>query len=120
MLISPRVSTRISVGRNIGSVTSRNRCHAVAPSTSLASSTSSFMFCRPARNISMNVPDVVHTTSVMITTIATDGPENQSHQDRLKNSCRAQPGAESTPTTPSAWWKTPRESAVQLGPWMPT
>ena len=47
----------------------------------LASSSSTGMFCSAARNISMNVPEVVQTTSMMIALIATLGPDSQSHQD---------------------------------------
>ncbi|GAA2217196.1 hypothetical protein GCM10010429_48130 [Micromonospora olivasterospora] len=68
------------VGLIIGRVTCRNHCHRVAPSRVLASSSATGTFCNAARNISMNVPDVVQTTSVMIDTIATLGAESQSHQ----------------------------------------
>ena len=104
----------------MGRVTSRKRCHCVAPSISLASSTSSGMFCNAARNINMNVPDVVQMTRMMITHMAMDGPDSQSHQDRFRNSCLAQFGAAFTPKIRNTWWKTPRESASQFGPRIPT
>jgi hypothetical protein len=69
------------------------------------------MFCNAARNINMNVPDVVQMTRMMNTHMAMDGPDGQSHHDRFRNSCLAQSGAASTPKTRSTWWKTPRESA---------
>ena len=62
------------VGRSIGRVTSRNRCHGVAPSIIAASSTSPEICCSAAMNSSMNVPEVVKTAMVMNMLIATLGP----------------------------------------------
>ena len=92
------------VGFSSGRVTCRNRCHRPAPSSMLASSSSTGRFCSAARNISMKVPEVVQTTSVMIAHIATLGPESQSHQDSPNRSAGGQRGGrvESTPTAPSS------------------
>src|SRR3954468_7910056 len=69
-------------------------------------------------NISMKVPDVVQMTRKMMTNIATDGPESQSHRLRPRISPCAQPGL-STPTALKARWSSPRLSLNHCGPSMP-
>src|SRR5262249_7114497 len=85
-----------------------------------ASSSTTGTFCRAARNISMNVPDVVQMTSAMIDTMATLGPDSQSHQlrpPRLPPASAA--GGLSTPNQPRMMCSTPRESENQAGPLIP-
>ncbi len=108
-----------SVGRSIGRVTSRNRCHGVAPSIIAASSTSPEICCRAAMNSSMNVPDVVKTAIVMNMLIATLGPLIHCHHGMPRNPLPVRAaGPWSTPTTPSRMCTTPRGSASQFGPSM--
>ena len=117
-----RVTTKTTLRRMSGSRTRQNRCQLVAPSTAAASSTSTGMFCSPARKNSMKVPDVVHTVSVMIATIATDGPASQFQRLRLRTCVSSQPGGLRGFTSPvpvSRIWISPRESVNHLGPWMP-
>src|SRR5690242_20499234 len=112
--------TRNIVGLICGRVTWRNRCQVVAPSTMAASSSTTGTFCNAARNISMNVPEVVQTTSVMIDTMATLGPDSQSHQLRPPTPCPASAvGASSTPNQPRTMCSTPRESENHDGPLIP-
>ena len=79
------------VGRSIGRVRWRNRCHALAPSTIPASSISSPMLFSAAMNSSMNVPEVVKTAISTKADIATDGPASQSHQLTPRKSCSVRP-----------------------------
>src|SRR5262245_31884570 len=71
----------------------------------------------------MNVPLVVHTTSVMIAHIATLGPAVHSHQDRPSRLWVAsQPGGASgsmSPALASATWMIPRGSENHFGPSTP-
>jgi hypothetical protein len=101
----------------------RKRCQRVAPSMRPASSSWAGRFCSAARNISMNVPEVVQTTSEMIAHIATLGPEVQSHQVRPSMPCpvSAAGGAvvSTSPTASRARCRTPRGSANHCGPLMP-
>ncbi len=50
VLTIPVTRTKNVVGRSMGSVMRRNRCHAVAPSVRAAAWMSSGMASRPARN----------------------------------------------------------------------
>src|SRR6185312_3353657 len=71
------------------------------------------MLCRPARNISMNVPVVVQVARTMIELSATLGPDSQSHQDRSRNSPLSAPGEAWMPNQPSTMWISPSESSSQ-------
>ncbi len=77
----PRVSTVNSTGLSWGRVTRQKRCQPFAPSIIAASCTSAPMFCRPAMNRSMKVPEVVKTAMRMNADIATEGPASQSHHE---------------------------------------
>jgi hypothetical protein len=67
--MTPSVMTSSVVGRRCGSVTALKLCQRLAPSMTAASSTSAGTSCSAARNMSRNVPVVVHTTSMMITDV---------------------------------------------------
>src|SRR4051812_14876259 len=70
--------------------------------------------------MSMKVPEVVQTTSMMIAHIATLGPESHSHQLRPKGPPAASPaGASCTPTRPSSRCTSPRGSENHCGPSRP-
>ena len=121
--IKPKVITRNIVGLSIGSTTYRNRCHRVVPSISAASTTSVGTLCSAARNMSMNVPAVVQTTSKMIAIIATLGPDSHSHQVRPRNelpvSASGGAPASQMPTASPIIWSTPRGSENHTGPSIP-
>src|SRR5690606_5447900 len=115
--IKTRVRTVNSVGLSIGRVIEKNFRTGPAPSTSAASSMSWPMACRPARNRSMKVPDVVNTARAISAVIATDGPAIHSHQVTPSGPSPARnEGTEFTPSQLSTMWNTPRGSANQLGP----
>ena len=67
----------------------------------------------------MNVPVVVQIARMMMTHMATDGPESQSHSDRPKICPCAQPGLSPAPNRPRNRWSRPRESLNHWGPSMP-
>ena len=74
--IRPMLVTTVansSVGRNNGTVTYRNRCHPVAPSTDAASYSSFGMACRPASRMIISRPMPRHVVISMIEGNAHDG-----------------------------------------------
>src|SRR5664280_822773 len=73
-------------------VTRRSFCQGETPSITAASSTSTGRSCNAARNISMKVPVVVQTARKMMTHMATEGPDSQSHTERPKISVPPPPG----------------------------
>src|ERR1700729_3004359 len=117
--MKPSVRTSPSAGRNIGRVTCRNLCQPVAPSISLASSSSSPMLAKAAKKKSINVPEVVNTARIMMKHIPSDGPESQSQTEIPRTMCWAQPGGLLMPKILRNDQKMPCSSSSQFGPLMP-
>ena len=70
----------------------------------------------------MKVPLVVKIAMMMNTVMATDGPASQFHHDTPRKSFSGERlrGRRSMPTVPKSMWRSPRGSASQFGPSMPT
>ena len=66
----------------------------------------------------MKVPEVVQTTRMMMTHIATDGPESQSHSDAAEDAraCAQRGVVVDADQRRAAMWSSPRESAEPLRP----
>src|SRR6266511_4033599 len=67
-------STTISTGRTSGTVTLRNTCHSVAPSTRAASRDSRGRAARPAEISTIAKPAQIHRYDTMIEGVINDGP----------------------------------------------
>src|SRR4051812_28734387 len=88
-----------------------------------ASSSCTGTSCSAARNMSMKVPLVVQTTRIMMTDIATLGPDSQSHHDKPNGPWPASAAGgccgSTRPEPLSSRWISPRGSLNHCGPWMP-
>ena len=78
------------------------------------------IFCNAAINISMNVPDVVNITIIIMANMATEGPASQSQRLTPRKECSVSAAGPCViPKVASRLWTIPRGSWNQLGPSTP-